>query len=485
MANTIIGRKKELRILDKLMTSDAAEFLAVYGRRRVGKTFLIYEYLKSHIVFSFSGSFEAGMDVQLGNFFREYVRFTQGQKETDRPIDWSVAFSYLTDYLYEVESQTKGKMVVFIDEMPWLDTPKSGFVQALEYFWNQHVSKMKRVLLIACGSAASWMKKKLLKSKGGLYNRVTRRIKLQPFNLYETELFCQQKNLKFTRYHILQLYMAMGGIPFYLNELYAGKSVVQLIDEICFTSTGLLSDEYDQLYYSLFKNAANHVAIIEALARHPYGLLRNQLVQKSGLPDGGTFVRALDELLESGFILKYSPFRKKQKDSIYRLIDLYSLFYLRFIKGNVNDRGNIWQRLSTESSFVAWSGYAFENICMLHTTQILSKLGLSGTITQVVSWHHNGDEEIPGAQIDLLIDRKDGFINLCEAKFSNKEYAITKDYAAQLRRKRFVFEQVTKTKKSVVTTLITTYPAIHNKYYLEEIHSEVTMEDLFRDESER
>lgn len=338
------------------------------------------------------------------------------------------------------------------------------------------------VLLIACGSAASWIKKKLLKSKGGLYNRVTRRIKLQPFNLHETELFCRQKNLKFTRYYIIQLYMAMGGIPFYLNELYAGKSVPQLIDEICFAPTGLLYDEYEQLYYSLFKNAANHVAIIEALARHPYGLLRNQLVQQSGLPDGGTFTRALDELLESGFILKYSPFRKKQKDSIYRLIDLYSLFYLRFIKGNTAGQANTWQKLSAESSFAAWSGYAYENICMLHTPQILWKLGLSGTITQVASWHHKGDDEMPGAQIDLLIDRKDGFINLCEAKFSNKEFVITKDYAAQLRRKRLVFEHVTKTKKSAVTTLLTTYPAIQNKYYLEEIHSEVSMEDLFYDD---
>jgi len=477
MSKTIIGRDKELKLLDKILASDSAEFLVVYGRRRVGKTYLIYEYLKEQIVFSFSGAFEKPAKFQIGNFFREYMRFTKGQGATKKPQNWSVAFSYLTDYLYELEKTANQKVVVFIDEMPWLDTPKSGFVAALEYFWNQHGSKMNHVLLVACGSTASWIKKKLLKSKGGLYNRVTRRIKLAPFNLRQTEIFCQKKHLKLSRYQITQLYMVMGGIPFYLNELSNGKSVTQLVNEICFSSTGLLHDEYEQLYHSLFKNAANHIAIIEALASHPYGLVRNYLVKKSGLADGGTVTRTLEELIESGFIIKYQPFQKKQKDSIYRLIDMYSLFYLRFIKNNAAN--NTWQLLSNEPKYRAWSGYAYENICLLHTPQILRKLGLSGTITRTSSWFHKGDEEIQGAQIDLLIDRQDGLVNLCEAKFSNKEYIITKEYAAKLRRKRAVFEQVTKTKKTVVTTLISSYPVVENKYYLEEIHSAVNMDDLF------
>lgn len=477
MANTIIGRDKELKILDTILASDRAEFLVVYGRRRVGKTYLIYEYLKKHIVFSFSGAFEKPAKFQISNFFREYIRFTKGQQETKQPVDWSTAFSYLTDYLYELQNTSNQKTVVFIDEMPWLDTPKSGFVSALEYFWNQHGSKMNHVLLVACGSTASWIKKKLLKSKGGLYNRVTRRIKLEPFNLRQTEIFCQQRHLKLSRYQITQLYMIMGGIPFYLNELSRGKSVTQLVNDICFSTMGLLTDEYEQLYYSLFKNATNHIAVIEALANNPYGLIRNQLVKKSGLADGGTVTRTLEELLESGFIIKYQPFQKKQKDSVYRLIDMYSLFYLRFMKDNTAN--NTWQMLSNEPKYLAWSGYAYENICLLHTSQILKKLGLNGTITNTSSWYHKGDDEIPGAQIDLLIDRQDGVINLCEAKFSNREYIISKDYAAKLRRKRAVFEQVTKTKKTVVTTLLTSYPAIQNKYYLDEIHSEVSMDDLF------
>jgi len=275
--------------------------------------------------------------------------------------------------------------------------------------------------------------------------------------------------------------MVMGGIPFCLNQLSTGKSVPQLVDELCFSPTGLLADEYEQLYYSLFKNASNHVAIVEVLANHPYGLTRLQLAQKSKIPEGGSLTRALEDLMESGFVLKFQPFQKKQRDSIFRLIDLYSLFYLRFIRDNRNNFTNSWQQLSTESRYTTWSGYAYENICLLHSAQILKKLGISGTITRISSWYFKGNDEIPGAQIDLVIDRKDGLVNLCEAKFSNKEYLLTKEYTTKLRQKRTIFEQVTVTKKTAVTTLITSYPAIQNTYYLEEVHSEVSLDDLFKE----
>jgi len=339
---------------------------------------------------------------------------------------------------------------------------------------------MDNVLLVVCGSAASWMQKKLFKAKGGLYNRVTARIRLMPFNLQETELFCKKRRLKLSKYQILQIYMAMGGIPFYLNELTQGKSAIQLIDEVCFSPNGLLSNEYEQLYFSLFKNAENHIAVIEALASSPNGLTRSELLKKSKLAEGGTFTRTITDLLESGFITNYSPFNKKKKDSIYRLIDLYSLFYLKFIKGNVSNSANIWQKISSQSSYVAWSGYAYENICMLHIKQILQKMGLSGTYTETSSWKHVGNSETPGAQIDLVIDRKDQMVNLCEIKFTQNSFIITKNTNTDLRRKRSVFEHITRTKKNVVTTLITTFPAIKNEYYLEEIHSEINMEDLFQ-----
>lgn len=477
MENKIIGRENETVIFEQLLKSDNAKFIAIYGRRRVGKTFLIREYFKNHIKFSFTGSFEEKTDLQLKNFFREYLQRTNGKKETSEPKDWNTAFNYLTDYLRNLKSSKK--IVVFIDELPWLDRPKSGFVKALEYFWNQHVSKMDNVILIVCGSAASWMQKKLLKAKGGLYNRITNRIKLKPFNLYETELFLKSKQIKLSQYQILLIYMVMGGIPFYLDVLTKGKSAEQLIDEHCFQPHSLLSDEYNQLYYSLFKHAENHMAIIEALAAKPNGMNRKELLEKTKLTDGGTFTRAITDLLESDFISISNSFNKKKKDSIYKLIDFYSLFYLKFIQGNLKNTKHNWQKIASQQTFKSWSGYAFENICMMHTPQILNKLGISGIYTSVSSWKFQGNEELPGTQIDMIINRNDDVINLCEAKFTSKEFILNKTYNAKLRQRRNIFENVTKTKKSTVTTLLTTYPAHQNKYYHEEIDSEVNMRDLF------
>lgn len=370
-------------------------------------------------------------------------------------------------------------MVVFIDELPWLDTPKSGLIGALDYFWNQHGSKMQNLLLIVCGSAASWIQKNLIKAKGGLYNRITKRIHLKPFTLNETEKFCAAMHLKFTRYQLLQLYMVMGGIPFYLIELEQGKSIGQLIDQICFKTGGLLTDEFKPLYHSLFAHAENHIKIVETLARFSYGISRKELVEKTGIPDGGTFSRTIENLIDCGFIIEIIPFGKKAKEKIFRIIDLYTIFYLKFIKGNVTDRNHTWESLATYTNYASWAGYAFENICLLHQAQIHRKLGISGVYTQVSSWRYHGDLDSEGSQVDLVIDRKDGIIHLCEAKFSLKEFLLSKDYTATLRKRRAIFEYATKTKKAVVSTLLTTYPAIENGYYLEEIHTEVNTEDFF------
>ena len=260
---TLIGREQEIDKLDAILVSPQAEFLAVYGRRRVGKTFLIRQYLKNNIVFDITGTQSAGKEQQLQNFFEEYRKRVKTKKQIPAPSNWHEAFTFLANYLKEL-SKLKTKQVVFIDEMPWLDTPRSEFITALEFFWNQHVSKMNNILLIACGSASSWIKNKLINARGGLHNRVTQRLKLMPFNLHETELFIKAKGVKLPRYHILEIYMAMGGIPFYLNQIVKGKSAAQLIDEICFSKNGLLHGEYVQLYHSLFKNADYHVAIIAA-----------------------------------------------------------------------------------------------------------------------------------------------------------------------------------------------------------------------------
>jgi len=374
--------------------------------------------------------------------------------------------------------KSAAKHVVFLDEVPWLNTPKSDFISALEFFWNQHVSKMGHILLIACGSAASWIRKNLIQARGGLYNRVTQRIKLSPFTLYETELFFQNMGLILPRYQILELYMAMGGIPFYLKAVEKGKSAVQLIDEICFSPQGLLTEEYSQLYHSLFRNAEYHIAVIETLAAQPHGLSRAEIALYAKITEA-QLSKTMEELVECDFISFFQPFLNKKKDGVYKLTDLYSLFFLKFIQPNKGAGSKVWEQLSQQSQYTAWSGYAFENICMMHIAQIKTALGISGVYTKHSSWRYKGSDVLPRAQIDMVIDRADQIIHLCEAKFTKGNYALTGEYAARLRLKKSIFKEATKTKKAVFTTLLSTYPAMQNQYYLAEIDSEISMDALF------
>lgn len=475
--NSIIGREQEAKKLDALLRSPQAEFLAMYGRRRVGKTFLVRHYLKDHIVFDITGSQTGKKEQQLSNFFEELQSRTKNRKKQLPPANWHEAFAALTVYIKGL-SKVKKKQVIFIDEMPWLDTAKSEFISALEFFWNQHASKINNLLLIACGSASSWIKKKLINARGGLHNRVTQRIRLLPFNLHETELFIKTKGISLPRYQTLELYMAMGGIPFYLNQITKGKNSTQLIDDICFSKNGLLHGEYAQLYHSLFKNADYHVAIIVALAAQPQGITRKGLAAKTKMSEG-SLSRTLEELTDCDFISVFDPYINKKKESVYKLTDLYSLFYLKFIRPNKISGRGAWKQLSTGSSFTAWSGYAFENICMMHIQQVKTALGIQGVYSIVNSWMFRGNDALPGAQIDMIIDRGDNTINLCEAKFTKDNFAITKNYAAQLKLKKAIFNQVSQTKKVTFTTLLTTYPAVKNKYYLDEIENEITMDNLF------
>ena len=474
----VIGRAQEKADFIKLLQSTQAEFVVIYGRRRVGKTYLVREFFNEQIVFSFTGSYETETATQINNFYAELKRVWPLAESHGRPKNWSDAFQLLTDFLLSFTTSSE-KIVVFIDELPWLDRTGAGFVSALAYFWNQHGSRMNNLILMTCGSAASWILRKLLNDKGGLHNRITKRIELKPFTLKETEAFCQYKNLRFTQYQLTQLYMVMGGVPFYWQAVEQGKSVPQVIDQLCFEQNGLLATEFKPLFQSLFKNAEHHIQVIETLAKYPYGITRYQLLEQIKVNNGGSFSRILEQLIDCGFVKALRPFGKKNKETVFRIIDFYSIFYLKFIHGNVSDRTNVWQSLSSGTSYQSWMGYAFENICLTHLKPIHEALGISGIYTQASSFHFKGNEELPGVQIDLIIDRNDGMINLCEAKYTNAEFVLSKEYTANLRRKRTVFEQLTRTKKSVVTTLLTTYPALQNAYYREEIHSEVSLDKLF------
>ena len=475
----VVGRKQVTQILDQLMLSNQPEFLAVYGRRRVGKTYLIRQYFEETLVFDFSGSYQGETSVQQYNFHKELLRVFPAMEVKAIPKSWDEAFQNLADYLYTIEHLHK-KMVVFLDEVPWLDKPRSGFLSALEYFWNQHGSKMQKLMLVVCGSAASWMIQNILEAKGGLYRRITKSIELLPFTLHETQLYFEYLGLTYTHYQIIQLYMVLGGIPFYLKMIPRGLSVSQTIDALFFAPNAPLSNEFEPLYHSLFSNGSEAIDISLALSGKIYGLTRVEIMRAVNVAAGGSFSRIIKSMIDCGFVKVITPYGKKKKESIYRLTDFFTHFYLRFVKDAQKGRPNTWESFSSSPAYIAWTGYAFENICLLHMPQIHQELGIQGVYTEVSSWRFLGDDGWSGAQVDLIIDRKDGIIHLCEAKFSNNDFVITKDYNTKLRQKRASFKYITKTKKQVVTTLISTYPAVLNEYYLEEIHTEVQMDALFK-----
>ncbi len=478
--NPIIGRVEEQKILQLKKTSPKAELIAVLGRRRVGKTYLIRNYFAGDIVFELTGMHEATLKVQLQNFAIAMQKATKSPVQAAAPSNWLEAFTILDSYIDTLPVTPPA--VIFLDEFPWLHTPKSNFLEAFDHWWNSSASKRNHLKVVICGSAASWMIDKVVEAKGGLHNRVTQTIRLMPFSLKETEDYLKSQGVILDRYQILQLYMAMGGIPHYLQHITPGESAAQAIDRLCFTKDGPLKKEFTLLYDSLFDHSSQHEMVIRALASKGTGLTRQEIIHETGLSSGGGISRVLKELEESGFIRPYIPFQKTANESIYKLSDEYSLFYLKFIEGATAMGPGTWLSQFTTQSYKSWSGFAFESVCQKHTEQIKNALKIGGVQTGISTWRYAPPRgsKMKGAQIDLLLDRKDNIINLCEMKFSKGEFVIDKDYADDIDRKVDIFQKETKVKSTIFPTMITTYGVKKNTYYTGRVQNEILMDDLFQ-----
>lgn len=479
MEKAIIGRQEEQVLLHKAMMSDEAEMVAVIGRRRVGKTFLVNSVCGKNLVFDLTGSRNGESLIQLQNFTDQLESYIRPYREIERPANWQQAFKLLRAYLQERLSENNEKKVVFFDELPWLAGQKSSFLEAFGYFWNSWASRQPSLMVIICGSAASWMIQKVVNDRGGLHNRITRRIFLEPFTLSETETFLKSRNIHFNRYQLTQLYMALGGIPHYLKEIDASISLVQNIDRICFSRQGALSDEFERLYPSLFADATNHIAVIRALAEKKMGLQRNAIATATNITNGGGLTQILEELIQSGFISEYFPFGKKKKEKIYRLTDAYSLFFCQFIEQNRYQGETSWHTLSQTQSYKIWSGYAFENICLKHLPQIKKALGISGIHSVASSFFKKGNDKEEGAQIDFVLDRNDHSINIFEVKFYNQPFTLTKEYADRLQKVQWIFQAETKTLKQVNWVFIASFGLTQNQYSSGLVAQSLSLDDLF------
>jgi uncharacterized protein len=479
----ILARENEKKLMMEIWNSSSSEFLAVYGRRRVGKTFLVKNFFeKKGLFFHITGTPFESAKQQLWNFSHIFRDAFIGGEPHSVPTSWQEAFHQLKDAVKN--ENTTGKIILFFDELPWLANKKSGFVEALSYLWNRFLESDPRIVLIVCGSAASWMISNIVDSRGGLYNRITRRLSLQPFNLYETEIYLEGKNVSLNRKQIVEIYMAIGGVAAYLDMVKPGKSSSQIISEICFNPQSPLYGEFDRLFKSLFSKSEIHTKIIRTLLNKRSGMDRSELFTKAGVQSGSVRNRIQNELIESGFIAETTQFGKKKQGASFRLSDEYSAFYLKWNKEIKNSRlpvnPNYWMMLHNSTRYKSWTGYAFENVCLNHIHQIAKSLGISGIIYSFSAWRYKPKtRNEKGVQIDLLIERSDNCINLCEIKFYDGKFTVSKEYAEKLLYKKEKFFEINQTRKSVFTTLITSFGAKENPRYFEAVNNQLTIDDLF------
>ena len=464
----LIGREKEKAALLDAYKSEESEFIAVYGRRRVGKTYLIRETFGYNFAFQHTGILDATLREELSEF-RESL-YSAGMRKTAMPKTWYDAFHLLETHL---DSLPTGKKVVFIDELPWMDTARSNFIRALDHFWNSWATTRKDILLVVCGSATSWIIDNIVMNYGGLHNRLTRKIHLNGFSLHECELYCKAQKLGYSRKLILEAYMALGGIPYYWSFMKKGQSVAQNFDRMFFDEDGELAHEYDALYASLFKNPNIHIQIIQTLSRKKTGMTRAELIETSRQADNDKLSKALKELEQCGFIRQYTCIGKKVKEATFQLMDNYTLFYFQFIQQNKNGDKNYWTSMYNSPLHNTWAGLAFERVCLQHIDQIKASLGFGGVVCTAHSWSN------PKAQIDLLIDRNDGIINICEMKYSKGKYNLDGAEMQRIQNRVESFIAESGTEKSIHITLITSN-GVSVASETSAIQSQLTMDDLFR-----
>jgi len=485
MKNLIVAREKEKAVFERLVNESTAQMLAVYGRRRIGKTFLVREFFDD--CFAFKHTAVSPMElkahdkngellyrIQLNEFAASLRRY--GSKDESPINDWFEAFHRLEALLEK--KRGKGKIVVFIDELPWLDTPRVNFLSAFEHFWNDWGSGKHNLLLIVCGSATSWMLNNLINNKGGLYGRTNYEMHLHPFTLAETETYLHRRSVTLDRYDVVQTYMLTGGVAYYLSYFQPGLSLAENIDAIFFAENGFLQTEYDRLFTSLFADNAGYRHIVEVLSQNRYGMTRKTLAEKAGIAIGGTLSNMLKALVNSDLVTIYWNFGESKRTQYYKLTDMFCLFYLGFVQKNPSNNRTYWYDNQNSPRLNSWRGRAFEDVCFVHRMEVKRALGISGVQAEVYPWHATAEGNAPGAQIDMLIDRADRVLNLCEMKFSQDDFVISKDYDERLRRKIMRLQEETGGKRNVQVTLVTTF-GLKKNMYSSRVQRVVTLEGLF------
>ena len=468
----MIGRSKEIEALRQAYSSDQSEFVALYGRRRVGKTFLVTEVFNGKFSFHHAGMENASKSEQLASFREALKRY--GHVKCPRLTTWISAFSELEVLL---ESLPAGKKIVFLDELPWYDTRKSGFLTAFESFCNGWSSIRKDILLVICGSATTWIINEVFRSRGGLHNRVTRRLPIAPFTLKECEEYAAYKHLGFNREQIAECYMALGGVAYYWSLLQEGQSAAQNFDRLFFGTDGELRGEYDRLFSSLFKSPTRHLKIMEILNERKDGVSREDIVSRLSEGSSGEVTKCLGELCECGFLKCYNLPGKVKKGAVYQLIDPYVLFYFEFLKNRKGTDPHFWTISYATPRINSWRGRAFEKLCLWHVPQIKAALGIGGILTDEFCWRGTSDDG-KTVQIDLILERGDRMTDICEMKFSNAPYALDEEEWLRIQARMEIYRRQTKTNKGIRLVVVSAN-GLKDNAYRGNVQAVVTLSSLF------
>lgn len=469
----LIGREEEIYQLEEAYSSPESEFVAIYGRRRIGKTYLVRETLQNRFSFFHAGVSKLPAKGQLVAFYNSLVN--HGYTPSRIPKNWLEAFQYLLTF---IKDKKENKKIIFLDELPWMDTPKSDFLPAFEHFWNGWASARKDILLIVCGSATSWIIKNIVNNHGGLHNRLSRSIKLKQFTLRECEKYVTAVRMQMTRPQIIEAYMIFGGVPYYWSKLDHRFSLAQNIDRMFFTENAILKNEFEDLYASLFKHPDPYLKIISVLGKKKVGMTIEEISESTKLFRNGSLTKYLGDLEACGFIRSYSSYGNRVKGTVYQLIDNYTLFYYRFLSSKKNTDEGYWSKIQTSAVFSNWCGLSFERICLLHIRQIKNALGIGGILSNEFSWRTPPYADLPGVEIDLLIERADKVFNLCEMKYTKNPFIIDKKYAANLQNKIARLRDVTKTRNAIFLTMIAASGLTSNEY-AGDIQNIITADALF------
>ena len=476
----LIGRQREWEELQWAMDSNRSEFIILYGRRRIGKTFLVRRFFNDTYCFHYVGAHRQKKATQLQNFREALVRYSNDFR-IPKLKNWHEAFLCLENLLEHCPEKRK---VVFFDEMPWIDTQGSEFVDELEYFWANWVQDRDDIVFVACGSATSWMKEKLEDNQGGLHNRITHRIYLRPFYLSECKAYLINHGFDWDDYQIIQCYMLFGGVPYYLSLLRPNLSLPQNVDFLVFRRGGDLADEFNELYNALFNKADRYIAIVKFLSAKREGFMREEIEKGTGYSGGG-LSKMLENLERCDFIVSYAQFGNKTKLTLYRLSDFYTLFYFRYVEGNRSRDEHYWQHHFADRGVASWEGFTFEEVCLRHLPHIKKGLGISGMATAASSWRFipKQDDLRKGAQIDLVIQRADKIIHLVEMKFSEIPFFITKSSEQRLLERKTLFMEITGITRDVVLTFVTPR-GLSKGSRSSWVHSEITAKDLLAEVDE-